>query len=578
MLVYVVWMGTLVILRYQTFTATAFDLGNLDQVLWNTIHGRPFAMTNQGIDWYGPPTRLGVHVEPVILPLSLLYVFHADVRILLMFQTVALASGTIPVFLLARKHIPEWPLFAGVMSLVYLCMPALMGLNLFDFHPLSLATPLLLYAVLALDCRRFGWFLLCCVLAASCKEEVPLAVAMLGLLVVWKYRMPRLGLLLLIMGTLWTAFAFLVVMPHFNYPGALKNNFWYRYTQFGSSPGAAVVNMLVHPWLVFVLLAMFFTLDRIYYLASIFRSGGFLALLAPEWLLPALPSFAINLLSQDPLLYSGVYHYNAIIISFVMVATLHGTRRFIRFWQGLRGEGQGTEYSQDVVPARPVRGRVLLWLTSEYAPREVWQGIVTRLQSWHISFVPFATVFTRVTPAFASVGNALAPRVTATQRAYVNQKKNAIEHITPFATTTPVMRVQWFLSLWVVSMCLLNWLLMIPEINIFLPLQLPGSRDQHIQHLLDMIPANASVSASQSLNPHLSEREYITVFPQITFSTSKNSNNTVQYVVVDTQEIYPEDQADVTNELNQLVKSSQFRNLANAEGVRLLIRNDVAPG
>src|SRR6266566_6971257 len=48
-LVYMVVMSHQAVLRYDTFKATAFDLGNMDQVLWNTIHGRPFQFTNQAI-------------------------------------------------------------------------------------------------------------------------------------------------------------------------------------------------------------------------------------------------------------------------------------------------------------------------------------------------------------------------------------------------------------------------------------------------------------------------------------------------------------------------------------------------
>src|SRR5260370_656632 len=90
MVVYTLDMSHQAILRYDTFKATAFDLGNMDQVLWNTIHGRLFQFTNQAIDWYVPPTRLAVHFEPIILPLSLLYVFHADPHIVLGFPTLPL--------------------------------------------------------------------------------------------------------------------------------------------------------------------------------------------------------------------------------------------------------------------------------------------------------------------------------------------------------------------------------------------------------------------------------------------------------------------------------------------------------
>src|SRR5713101_5533311 len=215
MLVYMLEMSHQAVLRYDTFKATAFDLGNMDQVLWNTIHGRLFQFTNQAIDWYGPPTRLALHFEPIILPLSLLYAFGADPRILLVFQTIVLALGAVPVFLLTRKYLPEWPLLAALMATTYLLAPALIGMNIFDFHPVALATPLLLYALLALEYKHYAWFLVACVLAACTKEDVPLAIAVLGILVIWKYGLPRLGLTLLIGGALWSLIAFKIIIPHF---------------------------------------------------------------------------------------------------------------------------------------------------------------------------------------------------------------------------------------------------------------------------------------------------------------------------------------------------------------------------
>src|SRR5438876_9418747 len=86
--VYAVEMSHQASLRYDTFKATAFDLGNMDQVLSNTIHGRPFQFTNQAIDWYGSPTRLAIHAEQTFLQLSLLYLVDADPRTLLVFLTM----------------------------------------------------------------------------------------------------------------------------------------------------------------------------------------------------------------------------------------------------------------------------------------------------------------------------------------------------------------------------------------------------------------------------------------------------------------------------------------------------------
>jgi len=574
MLIYSFWMCQQVILRYDTFTATAFDLGNMDQVIWNTAHGHWFQWTNQGADWYGPPLRLAQHFEPIIIPLSLLYVLYPDPRTLLIFQTLVLTAGALPVFLLTRFHLPKLPLVAPVMAAAYLFSSPLIGLNIFDFHPVSMATTFLLYAFLALTYRRYGWFLLACFLAAACKEDVPFTVALVGVLVIWKYKLPRLGSILLVGGMIWGLLAFLVIIPHF-FPGQ-HNNFWYRYQSFGISPRVAVVNILLHPW---ILIGAFFTIDRFNYLASLFRNAGFLSLLAPEWLLPALPSLAINLLSiDDTLLYSGVYHYNATIIPFLMLAAIHGLVRIVALWQQWRGDTEAFSSLVNVAPMtaisttegsslrileRPLSGRLVAMTTS------VTHFVIQRVR---------VLSFPRLALARSSSAQALTVQPTiglATLMHYrARQWQSLGERMAPIARSLSRWRLQWLICGWIIAMLALNYFIMIPWFNIFWPISTPGPREQHIQQLLDMIPADASVSAGTDLNPHLTERRYITVFPALTFSThDQDTNNTVQYVVVDLNSIFPEDKVSATRMLNQLCQSGQFRIIQRAEGVVLLVRN-----
>jgi uncharacterized membrane protein len=552
--VYAVEMSHQTVLRYDTFKATAFDLGNMDQVLWNTIHGRWFQFTNQAADWYGPPTRLAIHVEPIILLLSLLYAFHADPRILLVFQTLALAAGAFPIFLLTRKYLPEWPLLAPLMTVVYLLSPALLGLNIFDFHAISLATPLLLYAVLALTYKRYGWFIVACVLASACKEDIPLTVAILGLFVIWKYKLPRLGLTLTMGGLLWSFIAFGIVIPHF-YPGAQHNNFWYRYEALGSSPGEAIVNVLLHPWLLFT---TFITLDRVYYLASLFRSSGFVCVLAPEWFLMALPGLAENLLSTDPLLYSGVFHYNAAIIPFVMLASIHGTRRLIRIWQFWRGETNNKEVAKVNLPSQVEKPLV----QGNVAQKTVVALLVIKT---------FALQWVRKIPVYMRLEAFIRGRYRAC-KAWLERRWWCLsQRMRPLARSMPVLRLQWLMFAWIVLMIGLNLVLEAPALNAFWADHVPGSREQQIQRLLAIIPPNASVSASSNINPHVSEREHLAVFPSISDS-GQDTSSAVQYIVVDLNAILPEDRVAVSNELNHLRRSGQYVQIADAEGVLLLKR------
>ncbi len=566
MLVYAILVSDQAVLRYTTFKADAFDLGNMDQAIWNTLHGRPFQFTNQGSDNYGPPIRLATHVEPILLLLSLLYIFHADPRILLIFQTIALAAGALPIFLLTRRQLPQFPLLAPVMAAAYLASPPLLGMNLYDFHPVSLATPLLLYAVLALDCRRYGWFVVACILACACKEDIPLAVAMLGILIIWKYALPRLGIVLFIGGILWSACAFFIIMPHF-FPGAQHNNYWYRYAALGSTPSAAIVNVLLHPWLLF---AVFFTLDRVYYLINLLRSTGFLALLAPEWLLPTLPSLAINLLASGAAYHSGVYHYNAAIIPFISVAAIYGTCRLLRRWYYWRDEAIDSEVSATRFDRKVSQHKreayipvlVAIYTVGRRIMRRIAMSIVYRVQS-SINH----PVVTRLRVAFS------------VQRQWcIRQRHRGNILLVDLARRAPVPRFQGYVALWIMGMFALNFAIMMPFLDYFWPGQLPSYREQQIQQVLNLIPPDASVSAGGNLNPHLTDRRYITVFPQLTYETYPSGNDrTVEYVVVDLDAVSPEDtsrSANFLTVLNQLRRSHQFRQIAEADGVILLMREN----
>jgi len=76
------------------------------------------------------------------------------------------------------------------------------------------------------------------------------------------------------------------------------------------------------------------------------------------------------------------------------------------------------------------------------------------------------------------------------------------------------------------------------------------------------------LSLQELIYPHLSERQLLAVFPSVCLDAA--CNNTVQYVVVDLNNLSMENLAEATSELNGL--SKLYRPLARAEGVVLLVR------
>jgi uncharacterized membrane protein len=144
---YVIVFGALSLLQHEAFRTSVFDLGNVDQALWNTTQGRILYFTTQP---RVGTSRLGMHVEPILLPLALLYFVFPDPRALLVLQTLAIGLSAWPVFLLAcRKLGSPWAGVAFVAA--YLLWPGLESANLFEFHAAALSPFFMLWAFLFLE-------------------------------------------------------------------------------------------------------------------------------------------------------------------------------------------------------------------------------------------------------------------------------------------------------------------------------------------------------------------------------------------------------------------------------------------
>ena len=124
-----------------TFRSNAEDMGIMDQALWNTLHG---AILHQTIcnsisdtNCLGDVSRFAIHFEPIMLPISLLYVFAPTPKALMLLQTLVVASGVFPVFWIACRRLSS-PLAGVIFAIAYLLYPQLQSAILFDFHAVTL--------------------------------------------------------------------------------------------------------------------------------------------------------------------------------------------------------------------------------------------------------------------------------------------------------------------------------------------------------------------------------------------------------------------------------------------------------
>jgi uncharacterized membrane protein len=184
-----VW-STVADVRESLYVDQRQDLGNFTQAVWATAHGHFLQVTEAGGT---EVSHLGIHVDPIIAAFAPLWWLWPSPSLLLTVQAIALASGAIPLFWLARKHLPHQR-DAALVAGAYLLCPTVAWNAVVDFHAVALAVPLLLFSIWYLDEERFLAFAATAGAATLCQEQIGLIIGCLGLWYAWRERRLGVGL------------------------------------------------------------------------------------------------------------------------------------------------------------------------------------------------------------------------------------------------------------------------------------------------------------------------------------------------------------------------------------------------
>jgi uncharacterized membrane protein len=228
--------STMAAVRESLFSDKRQDLGNFTQAVWATAHGHFLQVTEAGGT---EVSRLGIHVDPIIATFAPLWWLWPSPLLLLTVQAISLALGAIPLFWLARKHLPH-ERDAALVAGAYLLSPTIAWNAVVDFHAVALAVPLLLFAIWYLDEDRFLAFALCAGAATLCQEQIGLIIGCLGLWYGWQKRRLGLGLAIAGAGFALSVVDFLVVLRHFSGGSPFG-------ARFGGSPSSMVRDLVTHP-------------------------------------------------------------------------------------------------------------------------------------------------------------------------------------------------------------------------------------------------------------------------------------------------------------------------------------------
>jgi uncharacterized membrane protein len=306
-LVIFVELAYLSVARYRGYNVAMLDLGNMTQAIWSATQGKPLVFTYT----HGPYSRLALHVELSYFLVALPYALFPSPITLLLIQSLLFVLGAVPLYRLAERRLENG--FAAVaIAWIYLLYPVAQTAALFDFHGDTLAMPLLLFALEALDRRAWRLYALWIVLALCCKFYVAVPVGALGV-IVYLQGNRRAGIATSVVAVAWGLIVYGVIRPLFAPPqvsglqqATAGGYFTFYFGDLLSSLGSS--------WP-----------DRVSNAAIVFLPVLWPIMYAKLWLLPALAIGLPALLSTGPgPSYGYSYHHYALVVPFAVTGTVYG--------------------------------------------------------------------------------------------------------------------------------------------------------------------------------------------------------------------------------------------------------------
>jgi uncharacterized membrane protein len=314
-LTYFVLYSILSVLRHVTYHSFGPDLGIFDQVFWNTTQGRLFESTMSLVQPQ-PHSYLADHFSPIYLVLVPFYALIPRPQTLLVIQTLFLALGVWPLYLLARLKL-EPGFHRLVWALVYFLFLPVAFINLFDFHELALVVLPLGFAIYFLEKGRPGLFLLSLLVTFLVKEELPLVGVGFGAYILLAKRNWKLGLGVLA-GSLAVFLAVVrVIIPAFGGGSYayFARRFAFRYAELGTTPQEIIATAFTHPGR---LAQIILQPQKLKFLVGIFGPVLGLTAISGWAAILVLPTLGILLLSNYAPQYAFSSHYSAPLIALVI--------------------------------------------------------------------------------------------------------------------------------------------------------------------------------------------------------------------------------------------------------------------
>jgi len=333
-LIYIVFFTILSFSQHDGLKSQMNDLGNMSQPIYNTTQGNFMFSSNYIIAEKYEVVRFGIHANYILLLFVPIYFLLANVKVLLLTQTILIGLGAYPLYLLSKEFFKEKSLIPILVPLLYLSNPMVQDVNLYDFHPLAIAMPLIIFSFYFLHIKRYLLFYFSALLLCITNEDMSLIVAMMGIYMFFAHRERTRGFVVFLLGIAYFFLTVQVIMPYFmdGHRLAIVHN---RYSYLGGNVSEILKNIFLRPDIV---LESVLTPAKLLYVTILLLPVLFFPLLSLKIFLLALPSLIINLLSLSEMTYYPFqYYHTAPILSFIFISTIFSIYKLRKYKNNILG-------------------------------------------------------------------------------------------------------------------------------------------------------------------------------------------------------------------------------------------------
>lgn len=275
-------------LRAHYLLAThAYDLGFFSNICWNTANGNWFYSSELERNF------MGVHVNWILWPLSVIYKAFPGASVLLVSQALIM-SAALPLVWKFTQRATGYFMAGAVAAMLLACSPYFEHTLSNDFHPDVWLLPCLFAALMAWHADARSWLLFFGAMALLAKEDVSVVLCGFGLmLMLWRgWRWTGVALVALALGAFY--FHVKVFTPKFLDGG--ESLLFTRYPILGDDYGDFARNLIYEPGR--FVAALLHDPSKYWRMFCYLLPMAGLTLLSPAFLIPPIISLAPHLLSQ----------------------------------------------------------------------------------------------------------------------------------------------------------------------------------------------------------------------------------------------------------------------------------------